>query len=141
MRNETHMSPSTANPAQPPVATKPVIYVVDDEVMILELIAVVLEPLGYRVLTFPDPAQAFKTFVSLPQRPALVITDYAMHSLNGMELIEKCRAVEPEQKILLASGTVGEEVYANSPVKPDRFLAKPFKTQDLVAAVRELIGR
>ena len=135
------MNPKTANPAPPVSAAKPVIYAVDDEVMILELLAVLLEPQGYRVLTFPDPALALKSFASHPQRPALIITDYAMHSLNGMELIAKCRALVPDQKILLASGTVDEDIFADSPVKPDRFLAKPFKTQDLLAIVRELTGR
>ena len=135
------MSQPTSSSAQGPTKDKPVIYAVDDEVMILELLAVLLEPLGYRVLTFADPAQALKSFASAPMRPALIITDYAMHVLNGMELIEKCRAVAPDQKILLASGTVGEDIFASSPTKPDRFLAKPFKTHELVAIVRELIGR
>lgn len=130
-----------SKPTQTPVTDKPVIYAVDDEVMILELIAVVLEPHGYRVVTFPDPAQAFKAFASTRKRPELVITDYAMHSMNGMDLIEKCRSVAPEQKILLASGTVGEDIYATSPVKPDRFLAKPFKTDELLAITAELVGR
>lgn len=135
------MNSSTSSPAsQGKSPGKPVIYAVDDEVMILELIAVLLEPLGYRVLTFPDPAQAFKTFAASAARPALIITDYAMHSLNGMELIEKVRSVDPDQKILLASGTVGEDIFAMSPVKPDRFLAKPFKTHELVSLVRELVG-
>lgn len=134
------MSQTKSHSTQSPATEKPVIYVVDDEVMILELITVVLEPAGYRVLTFPDPAQAFKSFVASPLRPALIITDYAMHSLNGMELIEKCRAVAPEQKILLASGTVNEDVYANSPTKPDRFLAKPFKTHELVVVVNEMVS-
>lgn len=135
------MNPTTTDAMPGPTAEKPVIYAVDDEVMILELIAVVLEPQGYRVLTFPDPALAFKAFASYPVRPALIITDYAMHSMNGMELIEKCREMVPDQKILLASGTVGEEIFADSPVKPDRFLAKPFRTQALTSIVRELIGR
>jgi DNA-binding response OmpR family regulator len=135
------MSQPTNTTPTGPSPDKPVIYAVDDEVMILELIAVLLEPLGYRVLTFPDPAQAFKSFVSSSVRPALIITDYAMHSLNGMELIEKCRSVAPDQKILLASGTVSEDIFAGSPVQPDRFLAKPFKTHELVSLVRELIGR
>lgn len=135
------MSQPDSNSAQGPSKDKPVIYAVDDEVMILELITVLLEPLGYRVLTFPDPAQALQSFTSAPVRPALIITDYAMHALNGMELIEKCRAVAPAQKILLASGTVGEEIFASSPSKPDRFLAKPFKPPELAAIVRELIGR
>jgi CheY-like chemotaxis protein len=133
------MSPTTTAPTPGAATAKPVIFAVDDEVMILELIAVVLEPLGYRVLTFPDPALAFKTFASHPARPALIITDYAMHNMNGMEFIEKCRALAPDQKIVLASGTVGEEIFANSPVKPDRFLAKPFRTQELANLVRELI--
>jgi DNA-binding response OmpR family regulator len=135
------MSEPTSNSNPKPSAEKPVIYAVDDEVMILELIAVLLEPLGYRVLTFPDPAQAFESFVASSVRPALIITDYAMHSLNGMELIEKCRAVAPDQKILLASGTVSEDIFAGSLAKPDRFLSKPFKTHELVSLVRELIGR
>lgn len=135
------MSLSTSKTPNGSSPDKPVIYVVDDEVMILELITVVLEPLGYCVLTFPDPALAFKAFAANPARPALIITDYAMHSMNGMELIEKCRALAPDQKTLLASGTVNEGVFADSPVTPDRFLAKPFRTQDLIAVVRELVGR
>ena len=135
------MSPSTTKTTHGSSPDRPVIYAVDDEVMILELIAVVLEPLGYRVLTFPDPALALEAFASGPVRPALIITDYAMHSMNGMELIEKCRALAPDQKTLLASGTVNEGIFTDSPVAPDRFLAKPFKTQDLIAVVRELVGR
>jgi DNA-binding response OmpR family regulator len=135
------MNPSSSNAASGPAPGKPVIYGVDDEVMILELLTMMLEPLGYQVRTFPDPALAFEAFVASAERPALIITDYAMHTLTGMELIEKCRAIAPEQKILLASGTVGEDIFANSPSKPDRFLVKPFKTDDLVATVRELIGR
>jgi CheY-like chemotaxis protein len=61
--------------------------------------------------------------------------------MNGMEFIEKCRALVPDQKILLASGTVGEEIYEDSPVKPDRFIAKPFTTRELSALVREMVGR
>jgi CheY-like chemotaxis protein len=135
------MSEPISSSKQGPARDKPVVYAVDDEVMILELITVLLEPLGYRVLTFADPAQALKSLSASPVRPALIITDYAMHALNGMELIEKCRAIEPDQKILLASGTVGEDIFAGSPIKPDRFLAKPFKTHELAAVVRELIGR
>jgi len=134
------MSLADSSSTKGPPADKPIIYAVDDEVMILELIAVLLEPLGYRVLTFPDPAEAFRSFASAPVRPALIITDYAMHAWNGMELIEKCRAVAPDQKFLLASGTVGDDIFAASPEKPDRFLSKPFKFQDLLSVVRELIG-
>lgn len=124
-----------------PTAHRPVVYAVDDEVMILELIAMVLAPHGYEVITFDDPARALEAVRSNPTRASLVITDYAMHSMNGMEFIEQCRSVAPGLKIILISGTVNEEIYAKSAVKPDGFLAKPFQTSQLLTAVRRLVGR
>ena len=81
------------------IATKPLVYVVDDEAMLLELAAVILEPLGYEIATFRDPAVALEAYARARPRPALLITDYAMHSMNGMDLIQGCRRLEPGQKI------------------------------------------
>ena len=61
-----------------------------------------------------------------------------MEGMNGLELIEECRKIHPDQKILLVSGTVDESVYANSAIKPERFLAKPYNPDEFVAAVRAL---
>ena len=116
----------------------PLIYVVDDEPMLLELAALVLEPLGYQLQTFRDPEEAMRVFTAAKPRPAIVITDYAMHRLNGMDLVERCKQLQPGQKVILISGTVGHEVFQNAPVKPDRFLAKPYEARqlsDLVAVV------
>jgi len=116
------------------------IYVVDDEPMLLELAAVVLEPHGFKIKTFRDPQSALQAFASAQPPPVLVITDYAMHSMTGLELIEACRKVQPRQKILLLSGTVDEQVYRHSPFKPDRFLAKPFQAKQLLDTVRSLLA-
>lgn len=115
------------------------IYVVDDEPMLLELAAVILEPIGYRVKTFRDPELALESFSIASPRPALLITDYAMHSMNGMQLIEQFRKMEPRQKILLVSGTVGEDIFRSSPSKPDKFLAKPYQAAELTRIVKTLI--
>ncbi len=118
---------------------KALIYVVDDEPMLLELATVVLEPIGYQVKTFRDPDTAIRSFAAERRHPALVITDYAMHTMNGMELIAACRKLESRQKILLLSGTVDEQIYNDMPVKPDRFLAKPYQAKQLVEAVKALL--
>src|SRR4051812_38800774 len=94
---------------------QPVIYVVDDEPMLLELAIAVLEPLGYTIKTFRDPKVAIRTFANARRPPALLITDYAMHNMNGMEVIAACRNLQPRQKILLLSGTVDEHIYENTP--------------------------
>ena len=107
------------------------LFVVDDEPMLLELATVILEPLGYTVKTFRDPESALQAFTAAKPRPAIILTDYAMHTMNGMELIEACRRLHPRQKILLLSGTVDQQVYRNSAFKPDRFLAKPYQAKQL----------
>ena len=130
--------PKTANSGARQPA-QPLIYVVDDEPMLLELAMAVLEPLGYRVRTFRNPESALDAFAAEPQAPALLITDYAMHTMNGLELIESCRKLHPRQRILMVSGTVDEQIYNHLAVKPDRFLAKPYQAKQLIEAVKVLL--
>jgi DNA-binding NtrC family response regulator len=113
------------------------LFVVDDEPMLLELASVILQPLGYRVATFRDPKLALHDYSKSP--PDLLITDYAMHQMNGLALMEACRKIRPEQKVLLISGTVDESIYANVKGKPDAFLAKPYTAKQLVEAVRDVL--
>jgi CheY-like chemotaxis protein len=114
------------------------IFVVDDEPMLLDLASAILQPLGYNVQTFCDPKKALKEFSAA--RPAVVVTDYAMGLMNGLDLIRECRQVNPRQKMLLLSGTVDETIYDGVTVKPDRFLAKPYQVTEFVQSVRELAG-
>jgi len=116
------------------------IYVVDDEPMLLELASVILEPLGYTIETFRAPESALRAFTAAEPQPALIITDYAMHTMTGLELAEACRRIQPKQKVLLLSGTVGPEITHTSPVKPDRFLAKPYQAKQLIDAVRSILA-
>jgi CheY-like chemotaxis protein len=114
------------------------IFVVDDEPMLLEMAVMILEPLNFHVRTFRDPQTALSEFSAAKPRPALVVTDYAMHTMSGMDLIRECRRIHPEQKIILLSGTVDESIFANALVKPDRFLAKPYQVSDFVNLVQSL---
>ncbi len=116
------------------------IYVVDDEPMLLELASVILEPLGYTIETFRGAETALQAFKDAHPPPALVITDYAMHTMTGLELVDACRQVRPQQKTLLVSGTVGPEIFRDASVKPDRFLAKPYQSKQLIDAVQALLA-
>ena len=120
--------------------SRPLVFVVDDEPMLLELNRLILEPLGFRVRTFRDPATAVRAFSLAKPPPALIVTDYAMHPLNGMVLIEQCRQINPAQKIILVSGTVDETIFRTSPQKPDRFLAKPYQGKALADLVRGVLA-
>jgi CheY-like chemotaxis protein len=113
------------------------IFVVDDEPLLLDLAETILKPLGYNVRTFRDPRLALKEFVEA--KPAVVVTDFAMGEMNGLDLTRECKRINPNQKVILLSGTVDETVFADAPHKPDFFLAKPYQVRALIASVQMLV--
>jgi DNA-binding NtrC family response regulator len=123
-----------------PGDTAALIYIVDDETILSEMAAVVLRAHGYRVQTFTTAEDALAAFAAAQPRPCLVITDYSMLQMTGLKLIAECRRMDPAQKAILVSGTQAERVYRDVPCKPDRFLAKPFRAQELITAVEALVG-
>jgi DNA-binding NtrC family response regulator len=133
---------SQSPPHNPPPSddARPLIFAVDDEPMLLELMTLVLEPMGFRVRTFRDPDTAVRAFGLTDPPPALIVTDYAMHTMTGMDLIHACRRLHPRQKIILVSGTVDETIYRNEKFKPDRFLAKPYQAKQLGDLVRAVLA-
>ena len=119
-----------------PSPAKTIIFMVDDDDGMLNLIAAILDPAGYEVRPFHRAALALKEFPIV--KPLLVITDYVMESMNGMDLIRECHRLNSGQKTILVSGTVDGRIFADSPVKPDLFLAKPFYPKELLDCVRKL---
>jgi len=128
---------SGSGPGEP---GKALIYVVDDEPMLLELASVILEPSGIAIQAFSNPVQALEAFKSAPIAPALIITDYAMHPMNGMAFTAACRQIRPRQKILLISGTIEERACSDSAAEPDHFLAKPYQAKQLLDIVQSMMA-
>jgi CheY-like chemotaxis protein len=120
-------------------ASCPRIFVVDDEPILLELAQRILSTLHADIQTFNNPEIALQTYSTDESRPDLIITDFAMHEMDGLALIRACRRLNPKQKILLVSGTVDESVFVGAGLKPDRFLAKPYLPSDLTSLVQELL--
>ncbi len=118
----------------------PLIYVADDEVMLLELAESVLRSQGYAVRTFQVPEDALSAFLTAKPKPDLLLTDYAMGTMNGLELIEKCVAAEPNLKTIMVSGTVSKDIMNGAAVKADDFLSKPYRVDDLIRSVHGLLS-
>ena len=120
--------------------SSPVVFVVDDERMLLDLAEIVLEQSGFQVRLFHDPRQALREYAAAKPPPDVLVTDYAMAKMNGMDLIYECRRLNPRQKAILLSGTVDESIYANSPIKPDYMMTKPYQIHKLVEMIRSLVA-
>jgi CheY-like chemotaxis protein len=89
---------------------------------------------------FQNPETAYAAFAAEPQKPSLLLTDYAMGSMTGIELSAKCKEDCPELKILMVSGTAGPEIVLDAPVKVDHFMAKPYRPTELAETVRTLLA-
>jgi len=117
--------------------SRPRIFVVDDEPILLELAQKVLSGLECDIQTFSNPEIALQKYSEKP--PDVLITDFAMHEMNGLALIRACRRLNPAQKIILISGTVDESIFNGTGIRPDRFLAKPYQPAALTSMVQELL--
>src|SRR5688572_26384469 len=100
------------------------IYVVDDEVTIGQLVGEVLNAAGYPTIVFTHPSRALAEFAAADPKPELLITDFNMPSMNGLELIQRCAALAPGLKCISISTGISEEDLAEYRVKPTKFLPK-----------------
>lgn len=133
------MSQPKQKPSGPGRKKPSLIYLVDDQSMLLDLAEMSLQNEDYLLKKFIDPEVALKSFLKARTKPALLITDYAMGKMNGLELIEKCKAVKPDLKSVLISGTAGAEIVLESSVKVDRFVGKPYQPANLAELVRRVL--
>jgi len=87
-----------------PSSTRARILLVDDNANGLAARRSVLEELGYRIVTSTTGADALEQFAT--HKFDLVITDYRMPRMDGLELIGRLRKVAPDLAIVLVSGYV-----------------------------------
>lgn len=119
---------------------KQLIFLVDDESLLLDLAELTLQPEGYALRKFNNPLSALQAFIKAKPKPVLLISDYAMGKMNGLELIKRCKAVDPTLRTILVSGTAGAEIIINSPVHVDRFMAKPYQPANLSDLVKRVLA-
>lgn len=111
----------------------PKVLIVDDEDVLLEMIVLLLEDLGYEALTATNGQEALAILYAEPKPPALIISDVMMPRMSGTELarVVKTQPRLMDVPIILMSA-------ANQPTMgrvADQFLHKPFSLDDLETLV------
>lgn len=118
----------------------PNILLVDDNKMGLSARKIVLEELGYRIVPFSNPLQALEQFVV--QKFDLVITDYRMPNMDGIELISHVRATQPLIPVVLISGFVDTLGLDERSTGADAVIQKSnHEVANLIRAVQRLLNR
>lgn len=128
---------STNGPSEK--SRKELIFVVDDEPLLVEMAQTVLEAEGYQIRAFCDPENVLQALEEADLKPGLLITDCLMGSMDGFELMDRCHKVQPGLKTLLLSGTIDESFLRQQAVKPDRFLSKPYRVKTFLQVVEDIL--
>jgi|UniRef100_A0A7V3NTR7 DNA-binding NtrC family response regulator len=110
------------------------VLVVDDDKGILVSLEKYLVASGYEVFSFENPLNALKELEKIV--PDLAILDLRMPEMSGMDLLSEIKKANPEIYVILitAYGTLDSAIEAIRR-RADDFLLKPFKLQDLEAAL------
>ena len=115
------------------------VLVVDDEVMILNLVASILEDYGYKCLTAESGAKALELYQEQQSGIALVLLDIVMPRMGGPELFEKLKGLNPGVRVIMSSGfsVQDEDELASRGVKA--FVPKPYQARLLARKIREVL--
>lgn len=114
------------------------IMLVDDEEVALRSISRVLEAIGYRVTSFNGGEQALKTFRNHKNAFDLLMTDFNMPGLTGVQLAREIIAFRPDMPVLIFTGS--RDVVSKIPDGMD-FLIKPVATHELASKLNSLFSK
>ena len=117
----------------------PTILIADDDHKITEMLRRTLSYEGYSVLTAADGQEALA--VAQAQRPDLVILDWMMPKLDGLEVARRLRAADGMPILMLTARDAVEDRVEGLDGGADDYLVKPFAPIELLARVRSLLRR
>jgi hypothetical protein len=138
--NEPVHSLATSEFPPPAIISEPAktVLVVDDDPLVRELETQVLRVQGYTVLQAEGAAEALR----LAREAAaihLLITDFSMPEVDGIELTRRFRAVHPKTPVLMVSCSLPLIQHRADDLDRFEFLEKPFQFSELLHKVRVLL--
>jgi two-component system cell cycle sensor histidine kinase/response regulator CckA len=123
-----------------PLGRGELILVVDDEDSIRQITKATLETFGYRVITASDGTEALGLYAQNREDVAGVLTDMMMPFMDGPSTIRALQKMNPQVKIIAASGLAGQDKAAEaSAAGVQMFLPKPYTAEKLLKALAQLL--
>ena len=116
------------------------VLVVDDEIHIVYVVAIKLRNNGYEVISAENGADAFK--LACEEKPDIIVTDFQMPVMTGLELVKKLRGNEATKDIpviMLTARDFAIEEEQKQDLQISEVLNKPFSPKEVLSSVQDIL--
>ena len=116
------------------------VLVADDEIHIVHVVAIKLRNNGFEVISAANGAEAFE--LACEEKPDIIVTDFQMPVMTGLQLVEKLRQCEQTKDIpvimLTARGFAIEDGQKED-LQISELLSKPFSPKELLRSIEDIL--
>lgn len=117
------------------------VLLVEDDEMMRDMVANMLDRLGFTALLAGDGRQALQMFQQCPQNISVVLCDLSMPHMDGWETLVALRRIRPDIPVILASGYNEAQVISGEHSElPQAFLHKPYRKSLLEEALAKVLN-
>src|SRR4030042_7097397 len=116
------------------------VLIVDDEIHIVHVVAIKLRNNDYDVISAENGAEALKLACS--EKPDIIVTDYQMPVMSGLELVERIRQCEQTKDIpviMLTARSFASEDRQKEDLQISQCLSKPFSPKELLENIEDIL--
>ena len=116
------------------------VLVVDDEIHIVHVAAIKLRNNGYEVIMATNGAEAFE--LACAEKPDIIVTDFQMPVMTGLELVEKVRQNEEIKDIpviLLTARSFAVSQEQQEDLQISGCISKPFSPRELLENIEDIL--
>jgi two-component system alkaline phosphatase synthesis response regulator PhoP len=116
------------------------VLVVDDEIHIVHVVAIKLRNNGYEVISADNGAEAFE--LACEEKPDIIVTDYQMPVMSGLELLEKLRQRDDTKDIpviMLTARSFAISKEQQEELQISSCLSKPFSPKELLGNIEDVL--
>jgi CheY-like chemotaxis protein len=116
------------------------VLIVDDEVHIVHVVSIKLRNNGYEVISADNGAEAYE--LACKEKPDIIVSDFQMPVMSGLELVEKlrnCDATENIPVIMLTARSFAISQEQQDELRIASCLSKPFSPKELLGNIEDVL--
>ena len=116
------------------------VLVADDEIHIVHVVAIKLRNNGFEVISAANGAEAFE--LACEEKPDIIVTDFQMPVMTGLQLVEKlrqCKQTKDIPVIMLTARGFAVEDGQKEDLQISELLSKPFSPKELLRSIEDIL--